>query len=94
MANTQHKTDIVRARIEPKIRENAEAVLSELGISMSDAIRIFVNQISLRQAFPIELKTPNSITLEAINAPATDEVFDSADDLFSEVNKSDAKNSR
>ncbi|MCG5380327.1 type II toxin-antitoxin system RelB/DinJ family antitoxin [Providencia rettgeri] len=94
MASTQHKTDIVRARIEPKVRENAEAVLSELGISISDAIRIFVKQISLRQAFPIELKTPNSITLEAINAPTTDETFDSAEDLFSQVSKSDAENSR
>ncbi|MGG4665004.1 type II toxin-antitoxin system RelB/DinJ family antitoxin [Providencia vermicola] len=94
MANTQHKTDIVRARIEPKIRENAEAVLSELGISMSDAIRIFINQISLRQAFPIELKTPNSITLEAINAPTTDETFDSADDLFSRVKTSNVENTR
>ncbi|MEY0231805.1 type II toxin-antitoxin system RelB/DinJ family antitoxin [Providencia manganoxydans] len=89
MANTQHKTDIVRARIEPKVRENAEAVLSELGISMSEAIRIFVNQISLRQAFPIELKAPNALTLKAINESATDETFESADDLFNQVNKSD-----
>ena len=89
MANTQHKTDVVRARIEPQVRENAEAVLSELGMSMSDAIRIFVNQISLRQAFPIELKSPNKITLKAINESVTDEIFDSADELFNQVQKSD-----
>ncbi|KAA1183175.1 type II toxin-antitoxin system RelB/DinJ family antitoxin [Photorhabdus heterorhabditis] len=75
------KTEIVKARVEPKLKEDAENVLSELGISLSDAIRIFLNQISLGQEFPIELKIPNRTTLKAINAPVTDEVFTSADEL-------------
>lgn len=79
------KAEIARARVEPKLKEDAEKVLSALGISLSDAIRIFLNQVSLRQEFPIELKIPNRTTLKAFAAPVTGEVFTSADELFSSV---------
>ncbi|CAQ85885.1 MULTISPECIES: type II toxin-antitoxin system RelB/DinJ family antitoxin [Photorhabdus] len=85
------KAEIVRARVEPKLKEDAENVLSALGISLSDAIRIFLNQVSLRQEFPIELKVPNRTTLKTIAAPVTDEVFTSADELFSSVCGGDAE---
>ena len=49
---------MVRARIEPEIKERAEAVLEKLGMSTADAIRIFLTQVALRQAFPVELTLP------------------------------------
>ena len=52
------KSDMVRARIEPEIKERAEAVLEKLGMSTADAIRIFLTQEALRQAFPVELTLP------------------------------------
>jgi addiction module antitoxin, RelB/DinJ family len=52
------KSDMVRARIEPEIKERAEAVLEKLGMSTADAIRIFLTQVALRQAFPVELTLP------------------------------------
>ncbi|WP_058912589.1 type II toxin-antitoxin system RelB/DinJ family antitoxin [Entomohabitans teleogrylli] len=54
------KADVVRARIDPAIKEDAERVLEKLGMNMSDAIRIFLTQVSLRQAFPVELKLPQA----------------------------------
>ncbi|GAA4501929.1 type II toxin-antitoxin system RelB/DinJ family antitoxin [Pseudaeromonas paramecii] len=52
------KSDMVRARIEPAIKERAEAVLEKLGMSTADAIRLLLTQIALRQAFPLELTLP------------------------------------
>ncbi|WP_426415362.1 type II toxin-antitoxin system RelB/DinJ family antitoxin [Aestuariirhabdus sp. LZHN29] len=50
------KTEIVRARIEPDIKAEAEQVLQQIGMSMADAIRLFVTQIARRQEFPVELR--------------------------------------
>lgn len=84
-----HKAEIVRARIAPDIKHNAEQVLASLGMSMSDAIRIFVSQVAIRQSFPIELKTPNQITLEAMQAEPEQKEYDSANALFDELNHAD-----
>lgn len=54
------KSDMVRARIEPAIKEQAEAVLEKLGMSTADAIRLLLTQIALRQAFPLELTLPDT----------------------------------
>ncbi len=62
----QAKAEIVRARISPEIKFSAEQVLNSLGMSMSDAIRIFLNQVATRQEFPLELKVPNADTLAAM----------------------------
>ncbi|OHB61814.1 MAG: hypothetical protein A2168_02280 [Planctomycetes bacterium RBG_13_50_24] len=57
---------IVQARIDPQIKEDARGVLDELGMSMSEAIGIYLRQIVLRRAIPFELKLPNKATLQAI----------------------------
>lgn len=49
------KTTSIYARVEPEIKEQAEAVLSQLGIPMSSAINIFLRQIVLQGGIPFEL---------------------------------------
>ena len=51
------KSEVVRARIEPDIKLLAESVLSEIGMTPSDAIRLLFSQIALRGSFPLELQT-------------------------------------
>ena len=47
------KTSAVHARIEPQTKEKAEEILRSLGLTPTEAIRIFYKQISLRRvAFP------------------------------------------
>jgi len=84
-----HKAEIVRALIAPEIKHNAEQVLASLGMSMSDAIRIFVSQVAIRQSFPIELKTPNQITLQAMQAEPEQAEYDSANALFDDLSHAD-----
>ena len=47
------------ARIEPDLKENAEAILNVLGISASSAISMFYKQIVMHNGIPFELKIPN-----------------------------------
>lgn len=46
------------ARIEPDVKEQAEAILSALGIPASNAINIFYKQIILQKGLPFEVKMP------------------------------------
>ena len=46
------------ARIEPDVKENAESILSTLGISASSAINMFYKQIILQRGLPFEVKIP------------------------------------
>ena len=46
------------ARIEPEIKEQAESILSALGIPVSNAINMFYKQIILQRGIPFELKLP------------------------------------
>lgn len=79
------KTEMVRARISSELKHESEVILSELGMSMSDAIRIFLSQVKLRHEFPVELKVPNQDTLKAMQEPVIDDTYDSANDLFNDI---------
>lgn len=46
------------ARIEPEVKEQAEAILNALGIPASNAINMFYKQIILRRGLPFEVKLP------------------------------------
>ncbi len=52
------KTSSVFARVEPEIKEQAEQVLDELGIPMSNAIGLFLKQVVLQRGIPFEMKLP------------------------------------
>ena len=52
------KTSSVFARVEPEIKEQAEQVLDQLGIPMSNAIGLFLNQVVLQRGIPFEVKLP------------------------------------
>lgn len=51
-------------RIEPEINEQAEKILSTLGIPVSNAINIFYKQIILQRGLPFEVKIPDSVPID------------------------------
>jgi DNA-damage-inducible protein J len=59
------KNAVISARIEDKLKRNAESILSKLGITPSEAITIFYKQVELRKGLPFEVKIPNKITMKA-----------------------------
>ena len=54
------KTSNLYARIEPDVKEQAESILSALGIPVSNAINMFYKQIILQRGIPFEVKLPVS----------------------------------
>lgn len=79
------KTAVVHARIEPQTKRKAESVLSKLGITPTEAIRIFYRQISLRGGLPFAVEIPNERTASTLAKSRKGEgvtEFDSPDDMF------------
>jgi DNA-damage-inducible protein J len=61
------KTTTVRARIEPQLKHDVESVLSQLGLSFSEAIELFLRQIKLNNGIPFDIRIPkhlNTIVLQ------------------------------
>jgi DNA-damage-inducible protein J len=58
------KTMTVRARIDPDLKHDVEYVLSELGLSVSEAIELFLRQIKLNNGIPFDIRIPNEVTLK------------------------------
>lgn len=60
------KTKTVRARVEPKLKKDAEAVLRKVGLTSSEAIGLFYRRIALVRGLPFEMRIPNKETRKAI----------------------------
>lgn len=54
------KTANLYARIEPDVKEQAESILSTLGIPASNAINMFYKQIILNRGLPFDVKIPTA----------------------------------
>ena len=50
------KTSNVFARVEPKTKEQAEIILNNLGLSMSNAVDLFLKQVVIHKGIPFEIK--------------------------------------
>ena len=69
------RTSNVFARVEPEIKEQAENVLNQLGIPMSNAVGMFLRQVVIQRGIPFDVKLPdkkllsmNGMTKEQLNA--------------------------
>lgn len=60
------KTQMMHTRIDPNLKQKAEAVFQAIGINTADAIRIFFTQVTLNQGLPFEVKIPNKETIKAM----------------------------
>jgi DNA-damage-inducible protein J len=57
---------VVRARIDGQVKEKAAKVLAEMGLSVSDAIRLLLVRAAAERALPFEIKVPNTATRAAM----------------------------
>ena len=69
------RTSNVFARVEPDIKEQAETVLDQLGIPMSNAIGMFLRQVVIHRGIPFDVKLPENAPLSI--SSMTKEQFDS-----------------
>ena len=79
------KSAMVRARIEPDLKQHAEEVFHNLGISVTQAITIFYKQVEMRNGLPFNVTIPNEQTLKTIEATNSGNdivVCENTEDMF------------
>ena len=59
-------TSMLHIRIDDAIKTQASDTLAAMGLSMSEAVRLFLHRVVAEQAFPLELKVPNAQTRQAM----------------------------
>lgn len=78
-------SSIIHARIDTPTKKATERVLSSLGLTPTEAIRLFYRQIALRGEFPLELRVPNQLTAATLTRADLGEELEhhsSTDTLF------------
>ena len=60
------KTAVVRTRVEPKLKKDANKILNKLGLSESEGVRLLLKSLVLHNGLPYELKIPNLESRKAI----------------------------
>ena len=82
------KTVMIHARIAKTLKVRVEAILAELGLNSSDAIRLFHSQVALRKGLPFDVHIPNATTAKAlrdIDAGRDVTRYGSAEELFEDL---------
>ena len=82
------KTATIQTRVDPEVKRNAQIILNKLNISMSEAISMYLSQITLHRGIPFEIKIPNEITAKALADSENGKNLhkaDSIDELFEEL---------
>ncbi len=88
------KSAMIRARVEPELKDRAEAMLEELGLTATSAITLFYRQIIERRGLPFELRLPNATTRSAMRDARTGRgvvAAGSMDELFAKLDTPDRK---
>ncbi len=83
------KTATIQARVDPEIKKNAQKILSALNISMSEAISIYLKQVTLYKGIPFEIKIPNELTAKTLKKSKERKELhkvSDVDELFQELN--------
>jgi DNA-damage-inducible protein J len=82
------KSKMIRARVEPALKRDAEAVLDKLGMTPTEAITLFYKQVTLYRGLPFPVRIPNAATRKALQEARSRkkiESFESFDDWAKEM---------
>ena len=86
------QTSMLHVRVDDETKAQATETLAAMGLSVSDAVRLFLHRVVVDQAFPLELKVPNAETRAAM--AEADQMtrahrarFATADELFADLEK-------
>lgn len=59
-------TTMIHVRIDEQVKARAAETLAEMGLSVSDAVRVFLMRVAAEKQLPFTLKVPNAETREAM----------------------------
>lgn len=80
-------TAFVRARIDETLKQEAAAVLANLGLTVSDVVRIVLTKVAKDKALPFDMRVPNTLTAQTMAKSAEGEDVQHAKDAKDLFNK-------
>ena len=57
-----NKSAMIRARVDPNLKDEVESILGQLGLSATQAITLFYQQVKLNRGLPFDVRIPNAVT--------------------------------
>jgi len=84
-------TTLVRARIDQTLKDEAASVLAEMGLTVSDVVRIALTKIAKEKALPFDMRVPNKLTAETLMKSERGEDLHRAKDAADLFRKLEAK---
>lgn len=93
------QTSMLHIRVDDDTKEQATQALAAMGMTLSDAVRLFLRRAVIDQAFPLELKAPNAETQAAMQESrammaARKSRFNTANELFDDLEKTAASKAK
>jgi DNA-damage-inducible protein J len=87
----QSTTTMIHVRIDQDLKSRASKTFDAMGLSLSEAVRIFLARTAADQAFPFELRVPNGQTVAAMEAGDRGEVvkFGGIGELMADLHADD-----
>ncbi len=82
------KSAMVRARLEPELKQHAEIIFHRLGLNVTQAITMFYKQVELREGLPFEVAIPTPTTSKTFNSTDAGKdlvICKDADDMFNKL---------
>jgi DNA-damage-inducible protein J len=85
-------TAMIHVRVDEKIKAEAAETLASMGLTVSDAVRVFLTRVAADKELPFAVKAPNAASRAAI-AEANDIIntrrarFKTAEDVFDDLEK-------
>lgn len=80
------KTEMIRARIEPILKQDVENIFKKLGLTTTEAISLFYHQVKFWKGLPFDVRLPNKTTIQTfkdtdsgknlVNCENEEEIFD------------------
>lgn len=60
------KTTAITVRLDPQVKKDAQTIFNELGLTTTQAVSLFLKQVSLNKGLPFAVEIPNEQTIQAI----------------------------
>ena len=84
------KTAFIRARVDDSLKAETESIFTDLGLTMTQAITLFLRQCEINRGLPFEVRLPNKETVAAMKeaeeiAKNPGVAFDSPEAMFKEL---------
>lgn len=82
------KSAMIRARVDPTLKQEAENIFDALGLSATQAITLFYQQVKWARGLPFEVRVPNEVTLQTFEETDAGENLvrcENAQDLFAKL---------